>query len=110
NLRTAVGNVDVASSSSGKLAWRVGAEISHRNLRTAASQTVLSLQFDATGYELKQHAELNGVLWRVPERRFKLTAGITSGAARLWSASPENFEKLTGSMGWQWYPQARGDD
>ena len=46
----------------------------------------------------------------MPERRFTVTAGAQSDAARLWSQPQESFEKLTGSLGWHWFPQVRGDD
>jgi tetratricopeptide (TPR) repeat protein len=110
NLRTGSGSIDVASYASSHVGWRVGAEISHRDLRSVAPGKMLSRQLLAAGYELKQQAEIRAVLWRVPERRFQLNAGATGGVARLWSPNPENFEKLTGSIGWQWFPQARGDD
>ncbi len=64
----------------------------------------------ASGYQLKQQAQLAGTLWRVPEHRFTVNAAAASEAARLWSQSPQPFEKLTGSLGWHWFPQAQGDD
>src|SRR6185437_7195625 len=42
--------------------------------------------------------------------RFVVNADAASGAARLWSASGQSFEKLTGSVGWRWFPQRVGDD
>jgi len=110
NLRKSAGAIDFASYASGRYGWRIGAEISHRDLRAIAPGVALTTQMMAAGYELKQKAEISGVLWRMPEHRFQFNAGATSGAARLWSPTPQTFEKLTGSVGWSWLPQARGDD
>lgn len=105
---------DLASHASERLAWSAGAEVSHRNFRSVAPGTgslpVLTPQILASGYQLKQQAQLAGTLWRVPERRFTVNAGAASEAARLWSQSPQPFEKLTASLGWHWLPQAQGDD
>jgi hypothetical protein len=110
NMRTAAGVIDIASHASGRYGWLAGAEVSHRDFRSVSAGSTLTPQMLASGYELKQHAEINGNLWRVPERRFVLSGSASSDAARLWSASPETFEKLSGQLGWQWFPRARGDD
>lgn len=72
--------------------------------------TVLTPDMVAAGYQLKQQAQLTGTLWRVPERRFTVNAEASSQAARLWSHNQESFEKVLGSLGWHWFPQAVGDD
>ena len=64
----------------------------------------------AAGYQLKQQAQLTSTLWRVPEHRFTVSAQAASDAARLWSHPQQSFEKLTGSLGWHWFPQLKGDD
>jgi tetratricopeptide (TPR) repeat protein len=116
NLRDERASFDLASFASDRLSWTVGAEVSHRNFRSVAPGTAaaggvyLTPQMLAAGYELKQHAEITSDVWRVPERRFTISAGATSDAARLWSQSPESFEKLAGSLGWHWFPQIKGDD
>ncbi len=114
NLRDERLDFHLASFAGDRFRWSAGAEVSHRNFRSVApgpaSSPVLTPQMLATGYELKQQAQVNGSLWRVPERRFVVNAGASSEAARLWSRPQESFEKLTGSLGWHWFPQARGDD
>jgi hypothetical protein len=110
NMRTAAGEIDIASHASGRYGWLAGAEVSHRDFRSVSAGSTLTPQMLASGYELKQHAEIGGNLWRVPERRFLLSVRASSDAARLWSASPEAFAKLSGQLGWQWFPRARGDD
>ncbi len=99
---------------SARLDWSVGAEISHRNFRdalpTPTAETVVTPPMLASGYQLKQQAQLSGTIWRVPEHRFSVTASGASDAGRLWSQPRESFEKLTGSLGWHWFPQAQGDD
>jgi hypothetical protein len=116
NMRTEKGGFDLASYASGKFGWHFGAEVSHRDFRSvnpgtsANSEPVLTPQMLATGFELKPQAQFTGVLWRIPEHRFILSAGAESEAARLWSTPSESFEKLAGSLGWHWFPQRQGDD
>jgi hypothetical protein len=101
---------DLASHASGRLRWSAGAEASHRDFRSVVPGAVLTPDTLAEGFQLKQQAQLTGTLWRVPERRFTLDAEASSQAARLWSHRQETFEKLVGSLGWKWFPQAEGDD
>lgn len=110
NLRHETMEFDFASTESGRLRWSVGAEVSHRNFRGVDVGTVLTPQMLAAGYQLKQLAHLSASVWRLPERRFTLGAEASSQAARLWSQHDETFEKLTGSLGWHWFPKAEGDD
>jgi tetratricopeptide (TPR) repeat protein len=107
---------DLLSHASDRFSWMVGAEVSHRNYRSveagvvAAGGPYLTPQMLAAGYALKQQAQVTSTLWRVPERRFTLDGAATSGAGRLWSRPGEGFEMLTGSLGWHWFPQLKGDD
>lgn len=110
NLRSEVVGFRLASYASERVQWAAGAGLSHRNFRNVAAGSVLTPRMLAAGYELKQTAQLSGTLWRVPERRFVLRGEARSQAARLWARSPEAFEKLTARAGWQWFPQAVGDD
>jgi tetratricopeptide (TPR) repeat protein len=116
NMRHEAATFALASHASDRFAWTAGAEFSHRNFRGVvpgtgtASGTVLTPQMLATGYQLKPQAVVDSTLWRVPERRFTVIAEAASNAARLWSQSPLSFEKLTGSLGWHWFPQVKGDD
>jgi hypothetical protein len=110
NMRHEAATFDLASHATDPFAWAAGAELSHRDFRGVVPGTVLSSQMVSTGYQLKQQAQTSSTLWRVPERRFTLIAGAASDAARLWSRSPLAFEKLTGSLGWRWFPQSQGDD
>lgn len=110
NMRTARADFGVVSYASGRLGWSTAAEVSHRGFRSVNAGAVLTPQMLASGYELKQRAQLDATLWRVPEHRFTLDAGVSAQAARLWSAAPESFAKSAGSLGWQWLPQRRGYD
>jgi len=110
NMRREAMAFDLASHASGRLRWSAGVEASHRDFRSVVPGTVLTPDTLAEGFQLKQKAQLTGTLWRVPERRFVVDAEASSQAARLWSHQQETFEKLTGSLGWHWFPQAEGDD
>jgi tetratricopeptide (TPR) repeat protein len=116
NLRDEKVSFGLASHASDRFGWMAGAEVSHRNFRSIKPGTAspgapdLTPQMLAAGYALKQQAKVTSTLWRVPERRFNVDAAATSDAARLWSQPAEEFEKLTGSLGWHWFPQIKGDD
>jgi tetratricopeptide (TPR) repeat protein len=116
NMRDERVAFNLASFAKDRFGWTIGAETSHRNFRSLepgaapAGGTYLMTQMLAAGYELKQHTQVISELWRVPERRFTMTVRAASDAGRLWSQQPESFEKLTGSLGWQWFPQIKGDD
>ncbi len=110
NMRTERGGFNLASRASGRIGWSVGAELSNRNFRSVEPGTVLTSHMIASGVELKQREQLTSILWSVPEHRFVLSAGTQFEAARLWSSPAQNFEKLTGSLLWRWFPRARGDD
>jgi hypothetical protein len=64
----------------------------------------------AKGYQLKQIAKLDAGLWRLPERRLTLEAGVSSELGRIWSQPSHSFEKLQGSLRLHWFPQSQGDD
>ena len=110
NMRTERGGFNVESFARGSLGWRAGAVVSHRDFRSVDPGTVLTPQMLAVGYELKQRVQVDGTLWRVPERRFALRGGASAEVARLWSQPPATFGRLSGSLGWQWFPQRQGDD
>lgn len=110
NLRREELSFGLASHARERLRWSGGAEISHRDFRSVVTGTVLTPELLAKGYQLKQRAQLESMLWRLLERRFTVNADVSSQAARLWSRHDESFEKLQGSLGWHWFPQARGDD
>jgi hypothetical protein len=116
NLRDERVAFGLASYASDRFGWTIAAETSHRNFRSVdagaapAGGAYLTPQMLATGYELKQHAQVTSNLWRIPDRRFVVSAAAASDAGRLWSQPAESFEKLTGSLGWHWFPQIKGDD
>jgi hypothetical protein len=110
NLRREALGFNLLSFTSGRWRWSAGAEVSHRDFRNVVSGTVLTQELPAKGYQLKQIAQVETKVWQVPERRFTLFAGASSQAARLWSQKGEISEKLQGSLGWHWFPQAEGDD
>jgi tetratricopeptide (TPR) repeat protein len=110
NLRHETADFTLSSIPGASFTWMAGAGLSHRNFRSVVPGQLLTPQMLAEGYQLKQQAQVSGVLWRIPEHRFTLSADAASDAARLWSRQPQSFEKLTGSLGWHWFPQSRGDD
>jgi hypothetical protein len=110
NLRREAIGFDLASHATERWRWSAGAEVSHRDFRSIFPGAVLTPELLAKGYQLKQRAQVEADLWRLPERRFVLNASASSQAARLWSQHDESSEKLQGSLGWHWFPRAEGDD
>lgn len=110
NLRTERLSGTLASFATDRFQWSAGAEVSHRGYRSVEPGGVLTPDLLASGYQLKQLAQVSGAILRIPEHRFSLIAGASSQAARLWSGSPESSEKLQGSLRAHWFPQAQGDD
>lgn len=110
NMRRESGAFNLLSYASGRFNSSVGAEFSHRDFRSVAPSAVLTPQMLAAGNELKQTAQADAALLRVPGHRFTLSGEAESQAARLWSQPTQSYEKLTGALAWRWFPQAQGDD
>jgi tetratricopeptide (TPR) repeat protein len=110
NLRTERVAGTLASFSSDRFRWNAGGEFSHRDFRSVIPGGLLNSDLLASGYQLKQLAQVSGTILRIPEHRFTLGADASSEAARLWSSSPQSSEKLQGSLFSRWLPQSQGDD
>ncbi len=110
NLRREAVGANFASLESGHWRWSAGAEVSHRDFRSVVPGPALTPALLAKGYQLKQVAQLDVELLRVPERRLTLESGLSSQAGRIWSQPSHSFEKLQGSLRFHWFPQAEGDD
>jgi hypothetical protein len=110
NLRREAGMFDLASHANDRFQWTVGAELSSRDNRRVEPGSSLTSALLASGFQLKQIVEVRSTLLRIPEHRFTLEASASSQAARLWATPGESFEKLQAALGWNWLPQAKGDD
>ena len=110
NLRRGAVNGQITSLSSGRWSWLTGAELSYRDFRNVLLGPSLPPAALLSGFQLKELAQLNYELARVPERRFDSKASITSEAGTIWSAPAHSFEKLQGSVSAHWYPKMSGDD
>ncbi len=110
NMRREAVSANFAALESGRWRWSAGAEVSHRDFRSVISGTVLTPTLLAKGYQLKQTAKVDAMLWQLPERRITIDAGASSQVGRLWSQPSHSFEKLQGSLRLHWLPQSQGDD
>lgn len=110
NLRRELGAFYLASYARDRFRWQAGTELSHRDFRSVEPGSLLSPTLLASGYQLKQLAQVEGTLLRIPERHFTVEATASSQAARLWSQPAQSSDKLQGSLGWHWLPRALGDD
>jgi tetratricopeptide (TPR) repeat protein len=110
NMRREAGTAEITRLIGSRWKWSLGAEVSHRDFRNVFPGTGLTPQLLMQGWQLKQIAQLNAELWRLPERRFTLSSSASSQAGRIWSQPGEPFEKLQASVEAHWLPQPRGDD
>jgi Tetratricopeptide repeat len=110
NMRRESVAADFTAIESGRWRWFAGAEVSHRDFRSVAPGSVPTPDLLAKGYQLKQLAQVDATLWRLPERRFTLEGGASSQAGRIWSQPSHSFEKLQALLRLHWLPQAQGDD
>ena len=110
NLRKEAVSGGITSFESGRLGWLAGGELSLRDYRNVFSGSILTPDILLTGYQLKQNAQLNYALARMPERRFDSIASISSEAGTIWSTPAHSFEKLQASLAAHWFPQMSGDD
>jgi tetratricopeptide (TPR) repeat protein len=110
NLEREAVDATLTSLRTGTLQWSAGGELSHRNFRDVVPGSALTPSLLKPGFELKQLSTLNARLLRLPEHRFNLTAGATSGFSRTLSTPSYLSEKLQGSAGARWLPQTQGDN
>jgi len=107
--REAVG-ANLASFIHGRWTWSAGAELSHRDFRSVVMGTALTPDLLTKGYQVKQTAEINADLWRIPEKRLTIQGGASSQLGRIWSDPSHSFEKLQSSLRLHWFPKSTGDD
>ncbi len=110
NLRREALGASFAAFVSGRWQWSAGVEVSHRDFRSVIPGVALTSDLLAKGYQLKQLAELDAEIWRIPERRLTVEGDISSQPGRIWSRPAHSFEKLQSSLRFHWLPQAEGDD
>jgi tetratricopeptide (TPR) repeat protein len=110
NLRREV----LAAEISRLVGWRwkgsLAAELSRRDLRNVAAGTILTSELLGHGYQLKQTAQINYEILRIPEYRFQVSSFALTQAARLFSRPEQSFFKLQASLEAKWFPRPRGDD
>ena len=102
--------IKLISIEGGRWSWSAGAEWSHRDFRGVAAGPAITPSLLAEGSQLKEITELGVKLWRFPERRVYLKAGVSSEAGRLWATPSESFLKTQGTAQFHWFPKAQGDD
>ncbi len=110
NLRRYAVNGQVNFFMSGRWNWLAGAELSDRDYRTVYAGPALPPQILLSGFQLKQHSQLNYLLADVPEKRFESRVRIDSEVGRIWSAPSHSFEKIQGAISTRWNPEVSRDD
>jgi hypothetical protein len=110
NLRREAVSAEFTSMVSGRWSWSAGGELSHRDFRSVMPGAALTPSLLATGYQLKQLAQVDFAIWRRPESRMTINSSVSSQAGRIWSQPGEAFEKLQTSLRFHWFPLPEGDD
>lgn len=110
NIRRTAATGDIDSIESGKWNWSVGGEYSYRDYRSVTG-TVLTPGLLLQGSQLKQRAQVNYELLRLPERHLLLGSNVTTQLGRLWSDDGgHTFFKTQGSVALDWFLNRKGDD
>ena len=89
---------DISSFRSRGWSWSTGAELSRREYRGISAGPGLSPDVLLKGYALKQLAQVDRELWRIPDKRFESSVRLSSETARLWSTPAHAFERLQVSV------------
>jgi tetratricopeptide (TPR) repeat protein len=109
HLRRAVANASLTSLVSGRMQWSLGAELSDRKFTDVVDGPALNADLLAGGLQAKVTGGVQSLLVDVPEHRFTLEGGASSGLARLWSKPARLYGQLQGEARAHWFPQAVGD-
>ncbi|HLW55390.1 MAG TPA: tetratricopeptide repeat protein [Candidatus Angelobacter sp.] len=110
NMRRDVFKAEIARLVGARWKWSTETELSHRDYRNAIPQFALPPEMLAQGFQIKQTLRASYELWRSAAHRFSMSSSGAAEAARLWSTSPQSFERLQGALDARWFPRARGDD
>jgi tetratricopeptide (TPR) repeat protein len=110
NLRREEAAAEITRLVGGRLSWSAGLRVSRRDHRDVVAGGTLTPSLLASGYQLAQTARVRHEWLRLPEKRFTVTAEVTSDAGRVWTAPSQSFARLQASLAPHWFPQARGDD
>ena len=110
NLRREAATAEIDSFNSGRWGWSLGAEFSHRDYRNVVPGSTLTPDLLLEGSQLKQTANVNYLLLRIPERRFLLNSAASWQLGRIWSQPAHAFAKYQGALQLTWLPKSEGDD
>jgi tetratricopeptide (TPR) repeat protein len=111
NIRRAAAGAEIHSVVNGRWGWSGGVEIANRTFRNLTGLSSPAAQSFFTGNtSVAVWLGLDRLLWRVPERRFRLDSSVEARAGRQFAENLGPFGTLRGSVGADWYPRAKGDD
>ena len=108
NLRRASVGAGITSIVSWRWQWFTGFEFSHRSFRDVVGETAVGSTALSGGYQLKQIANVNFELFRVPEYRFRTTVSFNAETARNFSTA-QAFSKLQSRTKIAWSPGQAND-
>ncbi len=110
NMRRSAASANIESIEAGKWNWTVGGEYSYRDFRTVTG-AVFAPNLLMQGSQLKQVAQINYEVLRLPERHLVITSNGISELGRIWANDgAHTFYKIQGSLGTDWLLNRSGDD
>jgi hypothetical protein len=111
NVRRVAGGAELRSVVNGRWSWSTGIEIANRSFRDLTAEAAASGKaFFSDGNSLAYRARLDRSLLRLPEQRFTVEGSAEARIGREFANHLGPFGTVRGSLGAQWFPQAKGDD
>ncbi len=111
NLRRLEGGAELRFVVNGNWSWRAGAGVIDRKFQNVNSTlSANAVPFFTNSTSMEAWLEAEHLLWRVPERRFKLQSSFESRFGRGYRDELGPFGSLGGSLRGEWMPHARGED
>jgi hypothetical protein len=111
NVRRVAGGAELRSVVNGRWSWSTGIEIANRSFRDLTAEAAASGKaFFSDGNSLAYRARLDRSLLRLPEQRFTVEGSAEARVGREFANHLGPFGTVRGSLGAQWFPQAKGDD
>ena len=111
NVRRVAGGAELRSVVNSRWSWSTGIEIANRSFRNLTTSAAASgKSFFSDGNSFAYWARLERSLLRLPEDRFTVEGSAEAHIGREYANHLGSFGTVRGSLGAQWFPQAKGDD
>jgi tetratricopeptide (TPR) repeat protein len=111
NMRRFAGGVELRSVPGARWSWSGGIEVANRSFRNLEGiSSVGEKTFFTDSTSFAYWLGVNRSLWRMPEHRLTLDAGIEGRIGRAFAENLGAFGTARGALEAHWLPRASGDD